>query len=661
MSTSAINLTNSILDVAGIVDNLIYIDSAPVRDMQRQVSTLESKVKAYQSLNTMLSALSDTVNKMLFGDTEAPFNKPYSFADRLSDSIFASCQVKSSNEDAVSATASNAMTGGSYSILVNSLAQAQSMASTGFADTTSTATGTGTITIAKAGSDPVTININGVNGTLKGVCDAINNANAGVTATIINDGSATAPYRLLIRANDTGTANSFTITENLTGGQAPGFTQTQAASDAQFVVNGISIVKSSNTVSDVIDGVTFTLKEASTSPVTLTVEKNIDAVVEAMKEFAAAYNNIAEFINSQFKYSPETGTAGVLAGDSTLRRIQSNLQTQIIRSVSNQFTGSMVAGQAGLEFNRDGSLTVNESKLREALADDFNAVAALFLGDGMEAGGVATSDFRVAYGGKTPATQSGTYAIQVDSLAEQASVRGAQAITTLIRDETLTITSGGLSAVVSLLRRDSLSTVLFKINAALSARGMAITAADDGGRIRITSNSYGSSQNITVVSTGDGTAGTSGFSGTSATDIGADIAGTIGGHAAIGSGLTLTGAAGQPEEGLVLSIAQTTTGSYGTVTVAPDSEGIAGASILMSLSGILDGITDPLSGPIHSATDGLNRSIENLNDQIEAYQERLEKKRVMLTQEFNEADEALRLMSVTQAQLQSQISTLSSK
>jgi len=62
-----------------------------------------------------------------------------------------------------------------------------------------------------------------------------------------------------------------------------------------------------------------------------------------MKEFAAAYNNIAEFINSQFKYSPETGTAGVLAGDSTLRRIQSNLQTQIIRSVSNQFTGSMVA------------------------------------------------------------------------------------------------------------------------------------------------------------------------------------------------------------------------------------------------------------------------------------------------------------------------------
>ena len=72
MSTSSINLTNSVLDVASIVDNLIYVDSAPVRSMQSKVTSLQSKVTAYQTLNTKLSALSDDLNTILFGDTEAP-------------------------------------------------------------------------------------------------------------------------------------------------------------------------------------------------------------------------------------------------------------------------------------------------------------------------------------------------------------------------------------------------------------------------------------------------------------------------------------------------------------------------------------------------------------------------------------------------------------
>ena len=210
MSTSSINLLGSSIDVGSIVDSLIYVDSAPVRNMQSQVTTLQSKVSAFQSLNTKLSALSNKVNTMLFGETEAPLLQPYTFADRLSGSIFARSSVTSSDEDIITATASNATSGGSYSIAVSSLAQAKSMASSGFADTTSTATGTGTITITTGSGDPVTITINSANSTLTGVRNAINNANAGVTATIINDGTAS-PYKLLIRANDTGTENSFTI------------------------------------------------------------------------------------------------------------------------------------------------------------------------------------------------------------------------------------------------------------------------------------------------------------------------------------------------------------------------------------------------------------------------------------------------------------------
>jgi flagellar hook-associated protein 2 len=658
MSTSSVDLINSVLDVGTIVDNLIYVESAPVRSMQSQVSTLQSKVSAFQSLNTKLSSLSDKINTLLFGETEAPLLKPYSYLDRLSQSIFAQCSVTSSDSETISATASNANSSGSYSITVSSLAQAQSMASTNFADTTSALIGTGTLSINAGGNDPVTVTINSSNNTLKGVRDAINNANAGITATIINDGSAT-PYRLLITAKETGTANSFAITDSLSGGQALNLTQAQAASDAQFAVNGVNITKSSNTVSDVISGVTFTLKNLTASPITLNVDKDVDAMVKAFNEFISSFNEVNSYINGQFTYNSTAKQAGILAGDSTLRRIQSTLQNDIIQSVSNKFTSYNVASQVGLTFNRDGSLSLNESKFRSALSSNFTAVAALFLGDGTPSGGITVSDSRVTYSAKTSATQVGSYSIQVDALAQQALAVGSQQVITLLSDETLTITSGAGSAFVTLLEGDSLSTALSKINSALAAQGMEIAATDDGtGRIRLASNDYGSAQTFSVVSDGDGSAGTTGFDTSPVVATGVDITGTIGGHAALGNGLTLTGAAGQPEEGLSLSISQTTTGSYGSIILASATEGTEGASILMNLQSLLDGITDPLSGPIHNSTDSLNQSIRSLNDQIAAYQDRLEVRRTMLTAEFQKADEALRLLSVAQSSLSNQLDSM---
>lgn len=659
MSTSSVNLTNSALDVGSIVENLIYIERAPVRNMESQVSTLQSKITAYRSLNTKLSTLADKVNTLLFGETEAPLTTPYSYSERLSESIFARCKVTSSDDDTITATASNAMIAGEYSISVSTLAQAKSMASSGFADLTSASLGTGTFIITTGTNDPVTLTINSTNNTLTGLRDAINNADAGVTASIINDGSAT-PYRLLLTANETGTANAFTIADNLSGGQALSIAQTQAAADAAFVVNGVSVTQSSNTVSEVIDGVTFTLKDTTSGPVTLSVEKDLDAIVSAINEMVSAYNAVNSFINSQFTYNSTTETAGVLSGDSTLRRIQSNLQSQLTQTMANRFTDFRVIGQVGLNVNRDGSLSLDEGEFREALSDDFTAVAALFLGEGAPSGGATASDSRVTYGGKTAATQPGTYAVQVDTLAEQAFGIGNQVVDSLDYDETLTITYGTANAVVNLLQNDALVDVLLKINNELSTQGMSITAADDGtGRIKISTNAYGSAESISIVSDLDGILGTTGFGTMPVIDTGIDIAGRIGGNAATGVGLTLTGAAGQPEEGLSLAIAQTTTGNYGTVTIAPEDAGVDGASFLVNLSSLLDGLTDPLTGPIQTATDGLNKSIEYLNDSISSFEDRLEIRRALLTAEFSKADEALRLMTVTQASLSAQISSLS--
>lgn len=657
-TTSSINLINPQIDVGTIVDNLIYVDSAPVRLLQSRTTTLQSKISAFQGLNTKISTVLDRVQNALYSGGTVPLLSPYTFTDRLASSIFTKGKVDSSDDSKVSATASNVTSAGSYSINVTGLAQAKSMVSSNFAGTNTTQTGTGTLIITTGSNSPVTVNISSSNSTLSGVCNAINAANAGVTATIINDGTSN-PYRLLITANDTGTANAFTVTDNLSGGQALNITQKQAAANAEFSVNGVDITKSSNTVSDVISGVTFTLKAQTTSAVTLNVGHDIDSIISSLQDLVTAYNDVNSFINSQFTYNSTTKAAGVLAGDSTLRTIQSNLQSKVVQLISNRYTAYSIANQIGLEFNSDGSLTLDEATLRSALSSNFTGVAALLLGDGTPADSATASDNRVTYNSKTMATQAGTYDVAVTALAQQASAVGSETVTNLSADETLTINYGALSANAILSQNDSLTMVLSKINSALSDQGIAATATDDGtGKIKISTNGYGSAESISVVSNQPSGPGSTGFGTSPVVGTGVDIAGTINGNAALGSGLTLTGAAGQPEEGLSLIISQTTTGSYGSVTVAPATEGVEGSSILMNLQSLLDGIADPLSGPIHNATDSINQNITAINDQISAYQDRLDKEREMLTAEYNQADQALRMLQLTQASITSQIASI---
>ena len=660
-SSYSINLMSSSIDVSTIVENLMYVERAPVRIMESKVSTLEGKVGAYQSLNTKLSALADKLNTLLFGSSDAPLTQPYSFADRLSKSIFAQSEMISSDEDAISATASGVAAGGSYAITVSSLAQAHTMISSSFADATSTSIGTGTVTITGGSGEPVTLTLNDTNSTLNGLRDAINNAQAGVTATIINDGSST-PYRLMLTSNDTGTANAFTVTSSLSGGQSPTFSQTQAATDAQFTVNGVSIIKSSNTISDVIDGVTLTLKNQTAAPVTLRAQRDTDAIVTALNEFVTAYNAVNSFINSQFTYNADAEGAGILAGDSTLRRVQSLLQNPLSQSVKNPYTNLAVASQAGLEFSRDGSLSLNESEFREAIGNNFTAVAALFLGDGTPAGGATASDRRVNFAGKTPLTQAGTYAIQVDALAQRASATGNQVVSLLSGDETLTITSGTSTAIVSLLQDDSLTTVLSKINESLMAHGIAATARDDGaGRIHLYTNNYGSSQTLTIVSDREDLSGTTGFGSAPVTVAGTDIAGSINGHVATGKWPHPHRSRRTARRWIERKHLPDGDGQLRLRHGCLGTEGVAGTSILMRLFTALDGLTDSLSGPIVNATDGLKKNIESLNDQISEYEMRLEKRRETLTAEYDAADQALRLMTVLQSSLASQISSLSSK
>ncbi len=659
MSTTlpSINVITSGLDVQTIVDNLMTVARQPETLMQNQATAYGNKVSAFQALNTSLSTLMDKVNNILYSGESESLLTPYSFEDRLSDSIFARRKATSSDESSVSVTADKGTASGTYVIDVTNLAQARTMASTNFADTDTTTFGTGDL-VFKVGDTETTVAIGATNNTLAGIRNAINSANAGVTATIINDGQSS-PYRLLITSNETGTANAFTLTNTLSGPTSLALTETQTAEDSQFTVNSISITNSSNTVSGVIDGVTLNLKAETTSPVSIAVTTDIDSIVGAFKDLATAYNQLNAFYNSQFKYDSSNKTSGALSGDSTLRAIQSKIQQLFTQSVSNDYSSFSVLTQIGFTFGNNGSLTLNEGKLRGLLATDLKSVAGLMLGNGspFQAATASLTDGRVTYSGKTDATAGGTYAIEVTGLAQQASVTGQKAFAALDADETLTITHGSTITTVDLLTGDDFETVLSKINGALS--GGSLTAEDDGsGKIKIYTAGYGSSESVSVTSSRTGNPDNSTGFGNNPSAVGTDISGTINGHAAAGAGLELTGASGQPEEDLSLTIAQTTVGSYGTVTFTPDVAADEGESIIVNLRSALKGITDPLSGPIHNATDALRQNISRITEQISQFEDRLAVQRELLVEEYSRADQALRLLNVNQTSLNSQTTSL---
>ncbi|MBU1777883.1 MAG: flagellar filament capping protein FliD, partial [Gammaproteobacteria bacterium] len=286
-----------------------------------------------------------------------------------------------------------------------------------------------------SGGTTANITIDSSNNTLQGIRDAINAADIGVTASIVNDGSGT-PYRLALSSESSGVSNSIKISTDganaaITGLLAhdPAGTQnlaeTVTATNAVFTVDGISISKTSNTVTDALEGVTLTLgKENSTA--TLTIARDTTAVTSAATSFVTAYNDLYTSMKNSFAY--KSGSA--LAGDSTLRTLQSEMR-QIVATAASGGTLSNLF-EIGISAKSDGTLQLDSAKLNTAIGSDFDSVASLF----NSATGFATrfdtwSTAALAYDGafanrtssinqtlKTISTQKDSMEVRMDSLEQ---------------------------------------------------------------------------------------------------------------------------------------------------------------------------------------------------------------------------------------------------
>jgi flagellar hook-associated protein 2 len=225
--------------------------------------------------------------------------------------------------------------------------------------------------------------------TLQGLADAVNVLDAGVTAIAVNLGTGTSPdWRLQLQSQDTGSAGTIAVVRDDT---ALAVQTTQAGQDAEFTVAGFSgtFTRAANTFSDVLPGVTIGLKAEGTA--TVTVGDDVDGTVEQVQGLVDAFNDVVSFVSDQSKVAQaaggETVQLGSLATDQSVRRLVNRLHGLFSQAVEGATSRYVNLSSVGLATQRDGTIDLDATKLRAALADDPDAVASVFAGNGT-AGGV---------------------------------------------------------------------------------------------------------------------------------------------------------------------------------------------------------------------------------------------------------------------------------
>jgi len=372
------------LDLSGLLDDLKKAEEEKLTPIVDQQQSYKTKLSAFGSLESSLTALRDA-------------------AAKLSDPETFTAVTSSMTGDAVTASTTGDAVAGRYQVSVTSLAQAQSLASAGQANKDVNLGMAGTLNFnVGSGTGLTTFNVSVEDGdTLEDLQDAINAQKGGVTATIVNDGSNT-PYHLVLSSDATGTDSQITIGSNdsaaLAGSfgydgnnaNANGMSQTVSAQDAVLNVNGIEITSQSNTVEGALQGVTFDLTSTTTGMETLNVSKDTASMTKAVKAFVSAYNSFQSTSDNLTSYDAESESAGVLLGNSTMRSIESRLRGALGYSDSSG-TLSMLS-DLGIERQLDGTLKVDDNKLSDAISSDSNAVSRFFGGVDGKSGMSASID-----------------------------------------------------------------------------------------------------------------------------------------------------------------------------------------------------------------------------------------------------------------------------
>lgn len=666
------------LDVDGIVTKLMSVEQKPLTSLNKKEASFQAKLSGFGTLKGALSQFQTAVRGL------SDISKFQGVRATVGDASVAT----------VSGTA--AAKPATYSLKVTQLAQAQKLVAAGTAsDITPIGNGVltfdfGTIagtpdalgkypappatTFASSGSGTKTVTIDASNNSLAGIRDAINSAGVGMTATIVNDGGAS-PYRLALTSNSTGKASSVKISvadvpdgvlpptalssllaHDPAGSQA--LSETSAARNSEFSIDGIAVSKANNSVSDVIAGVTLNLlKENPLTATAVTVARDTAAVNTAVNTFVKAYNDISQNLRDAAAYNAATGSAAILNGEASVRSMQAQIRGVLTTPIAGGATTLSRLSQVGVTMQKDGLLSVENGKLSAALESNFGDFAGLFAAAGK------TTDSLVSYTGTSSSTVPGSYAVKVDTIATKGYTVGSAAagldITAL--NNTLDVKLNGISATITLSVKvyataaELAAEIQSKINgvAAFSSTGSAASVTETNGVLSITSNTYGATSSVVV--TGVGAADLKLDSTGANVVTGVNVAGTINGAPASGSGQLLTASGGDPSAGLSIMISGGATGARGTVNF---SQGYAFQFDKMTTSMLSE------TGPLSSRTEGIAASIKTLNKNRADITARLATVEKRYRAQFTALDLTISRMNTTStflAQQLTQISNLTSQ
>ncbi|HEX6017414.1 MAG TPA: flagellar filament capping protein FliD [Burkholderiaceae bacterium] len=362
------------LDVNSIVTQLVAIERQPIVKLQTQATALQTKLSAFGKVQSDLSALRDAASAL------------------TSPSTWNQTLGTSSDTASVGVTTDATNRPGSYSVQVSQLAQAQTNISQTYASA-SALVGEGTLHIelgtwsgasftANPAATALDISVGPPAKSLAEVRDMVNAANSGITATVLTDASGA---RLVFSSSTTGAVNGFKVTVtdadggnvDTTGLSALAYDpsvgvvtmgQALAAANASALINGAPVTSATNTLTNVVDGMTLQLQRVTTSAVQVTTASDKDSIRKKIEAFVKAYNDLNSELATQTKYNAASKTAGTLQGDSAAVSLQGSLRNTL-RGTSGASTVFARLADIGFDVQRDGSITLDSKKLDNALAN----------------------------------------------------------------------------------------------------------------------------------------------------------------------------------------------------------------------------------------------------------------------------------------------------
>ncbi len=237
-----------------------------------------------------------------------------------------------------------------------------------------------------------------------------------------------------------------------------------AGEDAQISLDGVTITRETNMITDVITGVTLNLlNEDADAEINLNITRDYDGVKEKISDFVSAYNEIISYINNQFEYDEEEGETSALFGDASLMSVRSSIRDVILSGVTGLSSSFDHLSLVGINIDRYGKLSIDDSKLDGYLRTNYSDIVSLFVAQGSSTNG------NLNYVSSSNDTQEGSYEVEITQAATQASTTGAGFSGTLSGDTTISITDHwGREAEISLSAGWNITSIVNAINSEFS-------------------------------------------------------------------------------------------------------------------------------------------------------------------------------------------------